>query len=200
MEYNTATLGNIVPILHEVSKVVPDLPWCVAGGAVRDLVLNQIPKDYDVFTYQTKDTPDKEIDRIVVAFREAGYQCSRKSASSYAMTAVEMFGSRVEICMDNHPTPIKLAQSFDWNVCLACAWMTEVIGEKKLAVWYEEDMLASVKFRHGSLRLLRDTTPDSTLRRGYNFAYRFGMKFHKEDQLHLAKKFLTYNGFNVTPV
>lgn len=196
----THSLGRIAPILKEVQRVVPQIDWCVAGGAVRDLVLHNEPRDYDVFAYLRTPPTSEIVNDLVRRFRAAGYaQANRKSLSSYAFASIEMWGVKVDIIAVQADSPISVAKAFDFNVCLAASWFANALDCELLSVWTDDDMIASVRERLGDLQLLRDTTPDSTLRRGYNFAHRFGMKFKKEDQLRLAKLFLERNGFEVKP-
>jgi len=191
------SLGLIKPILTEVEKVAPGYRWCVAGGAVRDLLLSNQPRDYDVFACIEEPLKAAAKD-IVNRFRESGYDCSQKSTSSYALTSLQMYGVTVEICPVYANNPIQLAKGFDYNVCLAAAWL-EDNPTVYVATWADPAMLEAVRSRVGDLVLLRDTTPDTTLRRGYVFQHRFGLRFRKADQLHLARKLLERNGFDVKP-
>lgn len=223
----THSLGRIVPILKEVKRVAPEHNWCVAGGAVRDLLLFNEPRDYDVFAYLQIPPTSEIVDALVMKFRAAGYtQANRKSLSSYAFSSIEMWGVAVDLIVVKAANPVAVARAFDFDVCFASAWLRHhtdtgpktcgcschSTGAKHviaccgyeestlmLEVWHDNDMLNNIRKGEGALHLMRDTTPDSTLRRGYNFAHRFGMKFKKEDQLHLAKLFLEKNGFEVKP-
>jgi hypothetical protein len=137
---------------------------------------------------------------LVEIFRKAGHNASLKSTSSFALRAIELFGAKVEICCVAAPDPVAVAKGFDWSVCLGVAWLQDRCTPfGPINFWVDQHMLDSVKARRGDLELLRDTTPDSTLRRGYVFQYRFGLRFLYEDQIYLAKLFLKKNGFNVTP-
>lgn len=195
------SLGLIKPILKDVERVAPGYRWCVAGGAVRDLLLSRQPRDYDVFAC-LEEPLKPAADRILDLFTSAGYLCRQKSTSSYALTAIQMYGVGVEICPVYANNPIQLAKSFDYNVCLAAAWLESgpnvALGPDHVCAWADTAMLDCLRKRAGDLLLLRDTTPDTTLRRGYVFQDRFGLRFRKADQLHLARKLLERNGFDVT--
>lgn len=182
--------------MKEVSKLLPGYDICIAGGAIRDIILNVKVRDYDVFILFESPPIKPHSEHIVQVFRDEGYETAIKSTSSYALTTIEMFGEKVEICPVIAKNPIALAKGFDWDVCLASAWMTDAV----FVDHYEDEvMLDKIRSRSGSLRLMRDSTPDTTLRRGYVFSYRFGLKYNKEDQMHLAKLMLEKNGFKVTP-
>jgi hypothetical protein len=154
---------------------------CVAGGAVRDELMNRTPKDFDLFLLYPGEFEFKKLKEELqprlkgLAINTPSVEWHR--SEPYLVADVKLDGVDVQVLVNPAASPLALVQTFDWNVCLFARTEDEVIKLTEL------DEIASGK----ELRLNRVTFPLSTLRRGFRFSERFKMKLRKEDVVSLSR-------------
>lgn len=139
----------------------------VAGGCVRDLLMDKSPKDFDVFVFNDgKKMTGKEFEGL-----EAIETPEWHKSEPFLQATVRFEGVVVQVMSSSFKSASELLDTFDWNVSrfafdaghtLALTALSD-IGEGKM------------------LRLHKVTYPLSTLRRGFRFSERFGMKLDNKE-------------------
>ena len=145
------------------------VPFCIAGGAVRDHLLGLPPKDYDLFVFERYDRR-----------RLAGYQQGPAAVGydAWHVANVEWRGQAVQIIGPLAYRDIdELLDGFDWNVCQFAYDGQRVI----------QRMDAGEISRRGWLRLTSDRTPHVSLRRGFRFSERYRMDILPADLERLCR-------------
>lgn len=146
-------------------------PVYIAGGAVRDTLMGREPKDYDVFVLGLNDTEVNEQGVLAELTNYVNVEVRYEHKSEpFLIKTTRIEGCEVQIMINPAPTIDQLISTFDWNTCLfafgaegyVCKESIENIGPGK------------------ELRLNACHYPWSTLRRGYRFSERFGMKLSHE--------------------
>lgn len=133
----------------------------VAGGAVRDALRGERPKDIDLFVTHWGGDPQlgDRVDSVHTCTEENMYRL-------FLRWEGDVDGFRVQIMQ--HPAAYEmqaLIDCFDWNVCRFAYDGWGVVAGMKI-----EDVSPGKP-----LELHRCTFPGSTLRRGFRFSERFGM-------------------------
>lgn len=166
-------LANVFPTIEEVYQEFADAlraPFVIAGGAVRDELLGRVPKDFDLFLFGSYDR--SRLLRYQQGPPQHGYK-------QWHLANVVWRGAPVQVVSDKgYRTVADLLDDFDWNICgfafdgrqLHCRMDVADIGPGKM------------------LHLVSDKTPESSLRRGLNFARRYSMKLDPIDIIHLREK------------
>jgi hypothetical protein len=163
------------PRLEKFGKVV------LAGGAVRDCLMQRKPKDWDIFVLTGSIFPIEEIKKEV----EISLQDFEKSQSvvewhksePYLVENIRWNGSDVQILLSPYRNVEELFGSFDWNVCMFAFDGKEfILGESIANIGVGKE-----------LKLNKVTFPLSTLRRGFRFSERFKMKLKHSDMLILCR-------------
>jgi hypothetical protein len=147
----------------------------IAGGAVRDTLIGREPKDYDVFV----NCSEKEAEKItshMFGLKMRDVPESHKS-EPFLKGTWEVDGVDVQVMWTPKTTIEELMSGFDWNVCLFA--FDGVFHQRE-----EVTNIAAGK----SLRLVTITYPISTLRRGFRFSERFGMKLERSDLFAICKR------------
>lgn len=141
-------------------------PCVVAGGCVRDVLMGREPKDYDVFVFNNAEPLANTCwDGLEVIDSPEWHK-----SEPHLQATVRFNGAIVQIMASECKSLKELVGNFDWNVSafgysqhetpnVFEGSKTKDIGEGKM------------------LRLLKVTYPVSSLRRGFRFSERFGMKF-----------------------
>jgi len=155
--------------LSSLGKVV------LAGGAVRDFLMEQGPKDYDVFVLHST-TDDMEVleKQVLAAVSDLSTippVVEWHKSEPFLVATVEWESCEIQVLVNPAKSMEELVDSFDWNVCLFA-----YDGE---GFHMREDVGNIAKGK--DLALNRVTFPLSTLRRGFRFSERFIMKLKKED-------------------
>lgn len=172
--------SNRIGTIEYVRKSVEDaidgeLDVVVAGGAVRDAIVDKDPKDVDVFllcpdwdTYISGDVaqrlPDKLRDSDVYLFKTPSQPPHAQLLGNTHIT-VGTTSLITQIILSPRPTLDDLLDGFDWNICLF-GWdgMHIVMGA-------DPSVIGAKK----SLKLHNSDLPLNTLRRGFRFADKFKM-------------------------
>lgn len=152
-------------------------PVVIAGGAVRDTLLGNAPKDYDVFVLGTEFKVLSEDAAKALAGLEQIVPLEFHKSEPFLVAMVRWNGCDVQVMSTPHTTVDELLASFDWNVCLFAYDGTYV----------QREDTANIR-QGGALRLRKVTFPLSTLRRGFRFSERFGMEFKREDIVTLCER------------
>jgi hypothetical protein len=148
----------------------------IAGGAVRDSLMDKEPKDYDVFLmgHQYEDDIKDKVIEVLKPYEKI-YGLEWHKSEPYLVTTIKVLDSEVQILV----TPIRsipeLLNSFDWNVCLFAYGVHE--GKLQVVQHAKIEDIGKDKF----LKLNKLTYPLSTLRRGYRFSERFKMRLSSDD-------------------
>lgn len=166
-------------------------PVVVAGGAVRDHLLGRKPRDYDIFILGGKLGPpmyNKLLKdaraHMALNFTDSTFPATKKYEGHPAFTPITectFRGHKVQVMASEAPSVDALLQSFDWNIC-GFAYANGLHQQlSKLTL--------GIMQLHGTLKLTSDNLPAPlvTLRRGYLFAERYGMRFPEETQRRLCK-------------
>lgn len=163
-------------VLGHIGSVV------VAGGAVRDYLMDRQPKDFDVFVLSDKRVFDfvktrTEIDAALVSFPKKDVLEWHKS-EPFLIATIHREPADIQIMLTPCETAEELVGTFDWNVSLFA--LTE--GRRIIAGMQVKEICHG-----GTLALQRVTYPKSTLRRGFRFSERFEMKFATDDIARLCE-------------
>ena len=145
---------------------------CIAGGAVRDSLMDKNPKDYDIFLFPNEQWADAFGLSAELKDELLGYnEISRFSQSSpHVVKTFNFMGYTIQLMITNASDVYDLMDTFDWNVC-----MYAYDGE-----YHSTDCLDNLS--EGShLKLHRITRAKSTLRRGFRFSDRYGLLFPDEE-------------------
>jgi hypothetical protein len=147
---------------------------CVAGGAVRDELMERQPKDFDVFVLWPNEWKFKAAKEQLTAALEgistAQPTVSWHNSEPFLVSNLVINGADVQVLANPAQSMRDLVATFDWNVCLFGYDGDYYRGEPI-------ENIAPAK----ELRLNRVTYPLSTLRRGFRFSERFKMKLRDED-------------------
>jgi len=165
-----------------------------AGGAVRDHLRAKPAKDYDLFLLgrTLDDDLAAKIKERLGALEELKPLEFHKS-EPYLVTTVRSEGVDVQVMVNPAPTLDDLLATFDWNVCLF-GYDGQVCAQESIDnIAPGIDNIAPGK----DLRLQKVTFPLSTLRRGFRFSERFGMRLICDDALRLCR--LVADGARIEP-
>lgn len=172
-------------ILSEIADVLDPVfngvPWCIAGGAVRDTMLGLQPKDYDVFVLgYHKEAVAKMCKSLNIA-SDWDLPAVHPSSKSDLVDDYMVLGNTVQVmAMPYTFTPENLISNFDWNIC---QFATQ--GGKLISV-------GDLPKAGDTLKLVSSKFPASTLERGYRFAKRFDMVFPEETET-MLKQLVAHN-------
>lgn len=166
--------GSLEKVYQEFNRRLSPFGTVVlAGGCVRDLLMNCYPKDYDVFVLG-KITED-QLDAVSGALSDMEIVESSEFHNSepYLVRTVRYEGAIVQIMCSEYPDVDKLLDSFDWNVSRFAFSGTPESIKQLMSV----DLILPGQ----PLELHKITFPTSSLRRGFRFSERFGMKINDGD-------------------
>ncbi len=156
---------------------------CIAGGAIRDMVLGRRPKDIDVFLLvyleQVLHTPESlklELPPLETLPLPLEYE-GRSLLNSYQLGSEMPLQLMVANCL----TQEDLLPQFDWNIT-------------QFAYTLEGGLYQGIEIKTPGmlvdipLKLINyDREPIAVLRRGFRFQERYGMAFNKDDFHFLLK-------------
>lgn len=149
----------------------------IAGGSVRDHMMDRTPKDYDVFVLGTQDKIFGPDAAKALHGLEPIKPLEFHKSEPFMVAAVRWHGVDVQVMATPFTTTDDLLKSFDWNVCL-------------FAFDGSFDCREDIKNIKpcAALKLHTVTFPMSTLRRGFRFSERFLMELRRADILRLCKQ------------
>jgi hypothetical protein len=165
----TATM-TVADIYKGFSGLLPNNRIVIAGGAVRDELLDRAPRDYDIFLLDS----DRDWDGNSIYYRNYEQLCMFQKLKppawhrqDYAQLKLLYCDHAVDIVPTTCHTIEELLDSFDWNVSLF-----GYDGSRTYSRMSPDDIKAG-----GLLRLQpgHRCHVESTLRRGFRFSERFGM-------------------------
>jgi len=165
-------MNRLDNILRECREVCDRWPSVIVGGGVRDLLIGKEPKDFDVFYLGSSR------DQLREAFADASLDMRRPYRRSGRLMAEVIAGDDLaQVCHTEAESVDQLFDETDWNASLFA-----YDGERH----YLGTSLASV--RPGQrLRLIKITSPISSLARGFSFADRLSMVFNVRDVRRLCR-------------
>lgn len=147
----------------------------IAGGAVRDTLLGQEPKDFDVFVLHDEGVKFSEMKKALVPavadLTPIPPVVEWHNSEPFLVVTINWHGKQIQILANPAPNPEALVDTFDWSVCLYAYFDDSLIAREPVD---------NIK-PGGELWLNRVTYPLSTLRRGFRFSERFLMKLRRED-------------------
>ncbi len=164
----------------ETFSDILETPVIIAGGAVRDYLRNEPPKDYDVFMLGRtwEDWEDykaqfaERFDSRMSQFPKVESKVEWHKSEPFLLDTILFNGREVQLLASPAKSIPELISDFDWSVCC--------FGFDGTNYVYDPPDLDSIK--HGEyLRLNKCTFPFSTLRRGYRFSERYSMRIKRED-------------------
>lgn len=166
-------------VFNEFSTRLKDIGQpVIAGGAVRDHMMNRTAKDYDFFLLGNDYT---DAAKVLVESKIEGLEVVKQlefhKSEPYLVVTVRWQSVDVQIMLNPAKSVEELVGTFDWNTCL--------FGYNGKVIYQQED-IANIAIGK-ELRLNKVTFPLSTLRRGFRFSERFGMLFKRDDILELCK-------------
>ena len=173
-------MHDIEKVWKEMNSLLGDFgDVVIAGGAVRDFLMERKPKDYDVFILNTSGyipTFTEVADLVRKATELSDYKKVEikyewhKSEPFLIESIVTPYGE-VQIMARDIQTQADLIDTFDWNVARFS------YGRKGFLNGEDVANIGVGK----NLELHKVTYPYSTLRRGYRFSERFTMRFQSKD-------------------
>ena len=180
MSENIFTVHNhFRQVLGPVGQVV------LAGGAVRDSLRNQEPKDYDIFvlpwqldTEWHRNEGRKFIVKDLLKDYKKNQPILTHDYEPYLVADLTWHDVRVQVMLNPAQSMYSLVETFDWKIC-KFAWngsaMYLEFDPNEVIVPGAELELNTVRF------------PASTLRRGFRFSERFGMSLPQSTILELCR-------------
>lgn len=167
----------------EFSKRLGHLgPVVIAGGAVRDEVMGRTPKDYDVFILgcpfnaESRDAVTERLDTLP-RLDQLEFHKSEPFLTGTVSFHVGGKDVVVQVMTTDAATVQALLDRFDWNV-------SRFAFDGAVHALTAIDEIGTGQ----PLRLHKVTYPLSTLRRGFRFSERFGMKLQHADIVELCRR------------
>jgi hypothetical protein len=155
----------------------------IAGGAVRDTLLGRKPKDYDLFILgepsETVAYPDKfkQFCELQLSLKTFENNLEWHKSEPFLLTNIQLDSeTEVQIMHRNLNTVHELLDTFDWDISQFAFGADGITAKRAVATIKEGEYL----------NLHKITFPASTLRRGYRFSERFGMRIHHKDLVRLC--------------
>jgi len=168
----------------------------VAGGCVRDTLLDRTPKDYDLFIlnqqfekWQDYKKDFKRFGSRLAKFPKVQAELEWHQSEPFLIKELRYKDAKVQLMASHAGNLFELLNTFDWKIC-RFGW-----GEQTGLV-SDQYVLESIK-PGNYLELHKVTYPFSTLRRGYRFSERFQMRLHTEDIKNICAK-IVEKGANET--
>lgn len=164
--------------------------WIIAGGYVRDRIIGRTPRDVDCFALGAKGMSDQvklRLDKLHIPFtiEPKAYGFPHHSAvelHSRFDPAIQfhLLGQEVHLVCTPKERAIDVVETFDFNIC-----RFYLDDDLQACPFQESDM--SDLFAKNML-LCHTRTPMSSLRRGFLFEFRLGMKFQPADARRLVEE------------
>lgn len=166
---------------HSVKAAVGHMgPVVIAGGAVRDAMIQRRPKDLDVFVMKTPFN-DETRSEVSLAMAKSGLFAGASPELEWHQSEPFLVGEwwigshRLQLMLSEKATPLGLLDTFDWDVSRFC--------------YDGHDWIRGQRPAEGEwLTLHKVTFPVSTLRRGFRFSERYKMRLRPEDIHELCKQ------------
>ena len=177
METGRGQIFDAIECVRFKAEVWLGKPVIVAGGAIRDALMGNEPKDIDLFVVGDVNT---EMFPAEVEVLRDNDECLYRI---FVRWEGDIDGHRVQIMSHPAATGMEaLCDCFDWDVC-RFAWD---------GVSTFEGMKVADIGPGKTLNLHRVTFPASTLRRGFRIEERFGMKAARSTLQLIAMQFAMY--------
>lgn len=166
--------------LGHLGKVV------IAGGAVRDTLLERTPKDFDVFVLDKHGVGCTEVLKADAVLRLADLDSPDDPKWLYGLsdgfTGTYIWrGVYVQIMFVDFATTEELLASFDWNIT-RYGFDGKIVTEEP--IFYNKDgkpYLRDLILTPGNIRW-----PRSSMKRGMDFAKRYRLRLRRGDLLRLV--------------
>lgn len=177
---------NIFEIYTEFSNRLLEFGDCyLAGGCVRDHLMNKTAKDFDFFILNHTLWEDFKESKQKILAKLSDLPISKPlvewhKSEPYLVVSCEYKGLEVQILLNPANTIDQLLDTFDWNTCLFA------YGKDGI---FQKELIQNIG-PNKELKLNKVTFPLSTLRRGFRFSERFLMKIRRDDIDLLCTKIL----------
>ena len=176
-------MSNLIEHYNFLQNVFGIFGDCyICGGSVRDTLMGNKPKDYDLFILTDnlyKTVHPNVVNKIVEhGLKEVKSDLEFHKSEPFMLSQIDIDGDRIQIMWSDKPNIDALLDSFDWNVSLFA------YGKNGFTQWEKIENIGMGK----ELWLWNTTFPSSTLRRGYRFSERFGMYINQDDFASLISK------------
>lgn len=154
----------------------------IAGGAVRDTLLNIKPKDYDIFILQdykewSFEKAKQAVMPLLKDLPDIQSEFEWESSKQFLIYNTIWKSYHIQIMVTPARTVEELLLSFDWNVCMFAYDGIQLIQKENIR-----------NVGRGKTLWLYDVAyPISTLRRGFRFSEKFNMHITYADISRLCK-------------
>lgn len=172
-------------VLNYISTVafIPESKLVIAGGYPRDKILGRQPRDIDVFALEASGKSSDVTEALrwhsipfmvePKSYGFPGHSCPELARFDKSIKLRFMEWDVHLVCTPCQ-TPSDVVETFDFNIC---RFFYDVELDRIYA-WSKTDRS---DLHAKNMRLMHDRTPVSSLRRGFLFEYRLGMKFQAGD-------------------
>ena len=168
------TLKEVYDEMYDLLAPFGDV--VIAGGAVRDCMMSLQPKDYDIFLLNTAgiETFSSVREKVLAAtssMQKTEIKYEWHKSEPFLIESIRTRFGEVQIMARDIETQEELVDTFNWNVSRFSFGRNGFLNFEDIG-----------NIGHGKdLVLHKITYPVSTLRRGYRFSERFGMRLKYED-------------------
>ncbi len=206
------TIEKKIPVFDElISKfqlIYPDKPCIIAGGAVRDIMLNVKPKDIDIFFLGldwSKVIKKEFVDKL--KSKEIYYEIATSNLpwhkyERYLLltiiwkTCQELKDIEIQFCGFPVNNLEDLLKTFDWEICLfgySNGIVTTTQESLNLINKIQSYKKGDKDYKPPKMKLYNVQFPISNLRRGFKFENRYPIKLDYNAILKLCANVLKEN-------
>ena len=203
--FDLVTINAKFPKYDDLIKLLSDTlqinKIAIAGGAIRDTLLQRPPKDIDVYL-NIEDYCDEHRTHLLnklVSINADIIDTSYKNTNLYSNIDCILNNEHIQI-MVNELEPQDLIREFDYNICQYGYTNSALYSttNAKLLIEYLQVMETSpYDFmdynKWPDLKLCNINNNMNTMKRGYVFSYKYKVQFSKELFTYLADLILTIN-------
>ncbi len=204
-------IQRAVPLFDEVitqfKKLYPDKKCIIAGGAVRDLLLNKAPKDIDVYflgvdwtvverdAFELKVKDMQSAEQVYYAIATANLPWHKYER--YLLLSIiwencrNLKNADVQFMGFPADTIEAVLETFDWEICIFGYENGEIVTTQASLDLLDSISKYNVKdkeYKPPQMKLCNVQFPISNLRRGFKFEARYPVKLEYESILKLCQE------------
>ena len=204
---NFIQIQRSIPLFDELIEkfqlIYPNNPCVIAGGCVRDILLDKRPKDIDVYflgidwTRESREDFKGKLDAMQLYYEIATSNLPWHKYERYLLLSIiwqhcaEM--KDIEVQFMGFPTDSieKLIETFDWEICLFGYRNQEIItteGAIQLINKIQTYAPGDIDYKPPTMKHLNVQFPISNLRRGFKFEARYPIKLEYESIVKLCSE------------
>lgn len=147
----------------------------IGGGSVRDALMGKSPKDYDIFilghTELTEEIKERIINRLS-KYPKVEVEFEWHKSEPFFIISIHYENSEVQFMYHPAKTIEELVDTFDWNVSMYAFGKGGVYSPEGVSI--DQIKKGGLLFLNPKLETFK--FPYSSLRRGYRFSERYGMR------------------------